>query len=170
MIFCTIYNMVSEKKDPAKLSLPCCSRTLQRIRVQASKLICYCWTSRRLSTKSVTQSSSGNAISMRSEEMHYPGSVPSWVTGHRLWSSRVKNQGRFQWPLGYPMDQSWRLFCFLYIYKRPSGRVVVASMLICWWHSCLPNSRRLGQWNSATKWPGQTIYVGEPVGHGVQPL
>ena len=46
--------------------------------------------------QSDSQSSSGNSISMGSEEMHYPGSVPSWVTGHRLWSSRVKNQGRFQ--------------------------------------------------------------------------
>ena len=164
-----IYNMVSEKTDHAKLSLPCCLRTFQRIRVEASKLIWYCWTSRRLLTKSVTQSSSGNWISMRSEEMHYPGSMPSWVSGHRLWSSRVKNQGRFQWPMGYP-GISPGVCSVSCIYKRLSGWVVIANTLICWWHSRLSNSRRLGWWNSATKWPGQTIYVGEPVGHGVQPL
>ena len=40
----------------------------------------------------------GSSTIMESEEMHLPGSVPSWGTGHRRWSLMARNQSLWGTP------------------------------------------------------------------------
>ena len=50
-----IHHGFREKKGHVKHSLPFCSRTLREIQPHVNKLILYCWTSRRVSTRLTTQ-------------------------------------------------------------------------------------------------------------------
>ena len=171
MSFYTIYNMhASEKKKKVMRNSvyhvfeDVAKNPGQRIQVWAIKLIWYCWTSRRLLTKSVAQSYFGSTISMGSEEMHYPRLAPSWVIVHRPLFLRKKNRDRSQWPQG--AQGSFLGPILSCIHKWSPGEAVIAGALSCRWHGLLPNSWRLWQWNSATKWPRLIVRMGEPVGHG----
>ena len=169
MTFCTTYNMALGEKvvrDTA-YAIPCWSSTLQGMWVQASKLFWYCWIFKGLWYSKTLQTP------LEAPPVWNQRNALSWIRAfpwNRSQTVVLDERGirigpRNFWGTSGLSVSTDPVPC---LHQWPAVWAVITSASLCRWHGRVPDSWRFKRWKSATNRPGQTIYVGEAVGHGVR--
>ena len=123
MTFCTIYNMASEKKGHAKLSLPCCSN-----RFEMTEILLTIHPSMLFEDLAGKQTNlilkdfdkvNHSKLLRKLHQYEIRGNALSWIhafLGNRSQTVVIEGEesGSVPVTLGYPRAQSLGLFCFLY--------------------------------------------------------
>ena len=149
MTYSMIFNTASEKKGNVILRLPCCSRTLQEIQVQEKQTDLIL-----LDFSKVFDKDNHSKLIWKLHQYGIRGNALSWIRAFLgIRSQMVVIEGEES---GSVLVRSWvpqayPISCF---HKRPPRKALIASAVLCWWHSSIPNNWRLGWWDSATKRPG----------------